>query len=445
MEFDYLAELTNLESEKIVLGSIFLEPGLLKDCYLVPQNFGVAKHQTLFEIFKEMEQKEIPIDLGSVYEVAGDNRLARIGGVGTLAELADFSASNFSYHQGIVLERFKKRKVREHGIHLMQNAGSADPYQLARETKEMFSSLEGIGSGIEVEEGTQIQDVLIQTHEFMDKDHGQIAGATTGYRDLDNILSGMKRQDLIIVGARPSVGKTAFAVNVGINYTSSEPTELHPEGGPVALFSLEMNNIQIALRMLSNVGNIDGQRMRNPKANFSVDDWNRTMRATAHLSHKPFYLFDKPGADMLYIRNKLRWMRDKFPGQHVVVIIDYLQLITGDPKLKGNRQQEVSDISKGLKTFAREFDMTIIALSQLSRKVEERADKRPMLSDLRESGSLEQDADVIAFLYRDDYYNAESEAQNIIEINVAKQRNGPVGTVSLAFVKEYSKFVNIGK
>lgn len=446
-EFDFSTDafMTNVESEKVVLGSIFAKPELLKDCVLTPKNFGVSKHQTLFEVFLEMDQQGIPIDIGSVFEVAGTNRLALMGGVGALTELANFNASNFPYHQAVIFEHFRNREMREIGIYITQNAGSIEPSELLREANERYGRLEEIGGGTEDYEQARIKNILLRTNETMQQVRGEFAGATTGYRDLDKLLSGMRKQDLIIVGARPSVGKTAFGVNVGIHYASSEPTKLQPEGGPVVVFSLEMDEEKLSLRMLSNVGNIDGQRIQNAQANFVGDDWVRNMRATGILSDKPFYIFDKPGADMGYIRNKLRWMRKRFPGQHVVAIIDYLQLITGDPKNKGNRQQEVSDISKGLKNFAREFDMTVIALSQLSRSVEQRADKRPMLSDLRESGSLEQDADVIALLYREDYYDKDTEVQNMIEINIAKQRNGPVGTVSLAFVKEYSKFVNIAE
>lgn len=446
-EFNFAQEayLTNVESEKVVLGSIFAEPELLKDCTLVANNFGVSKHQVLFEVFKEMEQKEIPIDIGSVFEVAGSTRLALMGGLGALTDLAGFKASNFQYHQGVVFDHYRNREIREIGLYIAQSSGNVDGSSLVREALEKFSALEESGGGADDGKKSYIKEILLRANAKMEIDQGKIAGATTGYRDLDKVLSGMRRQDLIIVGARPSVGKTAFAVNVGINYASSEPTELQPKGGPVALFSLEMGDEDLALRMLSNVGGIDGQRIQNAFAEFVADDWNRSMKATAHLSDKPFHIFDKPGADIGYIRKQLRWMQKIYPGQHVVAIIDYLQLITGDPKHKGNRQQEVSDISKALKHLAREFKMTVIALSQLSRKVEDRANKRPMLSDLRESGSLEQDADVIAFLYREDYQNADSEVQNVIEINVAKQRNGPVGTVSLLFVKENSKFVNIAQ
>lgn len=446
-EFDFSAEafLSNPESEKVVLGSILLEPELLKDCYLEPEHFGVPKHKVMFEVFKDMERKNIPLDVVSVPEVAGKNRMVLMGGLGSIVELATslFTATNFSYHQENVFDYYKTRSIYEMGKYLMQNAPNMTSEEALTYTRERVAKLEDGGDETEQEE-TLAENIAARTFENMQKNNGKIAGATTGYRDLDKILSGMRRQDLIIVGARPSVGKTAFAVNVGINYATSEPTMLQPKGGVVALFSLEMSDESLMLRMFSNLGGIDAQRIRNPMEDFLGDDWNRTVSAITQISGKALHIFDKPGADMGYIRKNLRWLQKKYPGQHVVVVIDYLQLITGDTRKRENRQQEVSDISKNLKTLARELDMTIIALSQLSRKVEERADKRPMLSDLRESGSIEQDADVIAFLYREDYYDKETEAQNIIEIDIAKQRNGPIGTVSLAFVKENSKFVNIG-
>ncbi len=448
-EFDFSAEafLSNPDSEKVVLGSILLEPELLKDCYLAPEQFGVPKHQVMFEVFKSMEEKGIPLDIVSVPEVAGSNRMFLMGGLASLMELATsvFTTTNFSYHQENVSDYYKKRKGYEIGRYLMQNAPNMTSEEMANYTAEAFDKLEDGGGETEEQESSLAENIAARTFENMQKNNGKIAGATTGYRDLDKILSGMRKQDLIIVGARPSVGKTAFAVNVGINFATSEPTALQPKGGVVALFSLEMSDESLMLRMFSNMGNIDAQRIRNPMEDFLSDDWNRTVNAITQLSGKAFHIFDKPGADMVYIRKTLRWIRKKYQGQHVVVVIDYLQLIAGDTRKKENRQQEVSDISKGLKTLARELDMTIVALSQLSRKVEDRADKRPMLSDLRESGSIEQDADVIALLYREDYYDKETDNQNIIEIDIAKQRNGPTGTVSLAFVKENSKFVNIAQ
>jgi replicative DNA helicase len=332
---------------------------------------------------------------------------------------------------------YKQRKI----VEALQKALS-DAVEHESETvvEDLMDNLSRIEEQTFDDDDGHISKVLLKTAEWMETDHGEISGAPTGFSDLDKLTSGLQRQDLVIVGGRPSMGKTAFSVGACLNYAEDK---VH--GGPVAMFSLEMRNHALALRMISNVAHIEGQSMFNPINSFTDEEWSRSTNAFGQLGNLRMHMFDDPGINIAFIRNKLRLMQRLYPGQHVVVMIDYLQLIQGDPKHKGNRTQEISDISRSLKRLAREMDMTIIALAQLSRGVESRQDKRPMLSDLRESGQLEQDADVIAFLYRDDYYDKESESKNLVEIIVAKQRNGPVGTVSLAFVKEFSKFVNIAK
>lgn len=246
------------------------------------------------------------------------------------------------------------------------------------------------------------------------------------------MTAGFQRNDLIIVGARPSVGKTAFALNIAQNVATKT-------GENVAIFSLEMGAEQLVMRMLCAEGNIDAQRLRT--GSLTDEDWGKLTMAMGSLSNAGIYIDDTPGVRVQDIRSKCRRLKQ----EHGIgmILIDYLQLILGSGRSGENRQQEVSEISRSLKQLARELEVPVIALSQLSRGVEQRQDKRPMMSDIRESGSIEQDADIVAFLYRDDYYDKESENKNIIEIIIAKQRNGPTGTVSLAFVKEYNKFVNL--
>lgn len=261
---------------------------------------------------------------------------------------------------------------------------------------------------------------------------GEITGIPTGFSELDRMTAGFQRNDLIIVAARPSVGKTAFALNIAQNVATKTDEN-------VAIFSLEMGAEQLVMRMLCAEGNIDAQNLRT--GNLTPDDWGKLTMAMGSLSNAGIYIDDTPGIRVSDIRAKCRRLKqEKGLG---LIIIDYLQLIQGSGRNRENRQQEVSEISRSLKALARELEVPVIALSQLSRSVEQRQDKRPMMSDIRESGSIEQDADIVAFLYRDDYYNTESENKNIIEIIIAKQRNGPVGTVQLAFVKEYNKFVNL--
>lgn len=282
-----------------------------------------------------------------------------------------------------------------------------------------------------------IRDVLMEVFEkveFLSQNKGGTTGIASGFRDLDKMTSGFQRSDLIIVAARPSVGKTAFALNIAQNVGVREKET-------VAIFSLEMGASQLVQRMICAEANVDATRLRT--GFLEPDDWEKMTMAIGSLSEANIYIDDSPSVTVSDIRAKCRRLK-KERGLGMI-LIDYLQLIHGRSKNGENRQQEVSEISRTLKQIARELEVPVIALSQLSRGVEQRQDKRPMMSDLRESGSIEQDADIVAFLYRDDYYNQESEKKNIIEIIIAKQRNGPVGTVELAFLKNYNKFVSLDR
>lgn len=429
--------LSKRESEQIVLGAILLENDLINDCKLVSVNFYEKKHQELYTVMKELDEKGLPIEPTSIFEHVGKGKEKRVGGLSYIMELLNtaFTTSSFGYHQDLIIEYYKKRKVVEIMQKAVHNVWDLDADETMRNVVESVSQLEE--QDVDEDDG-HISKILVETYEWMIKDHGGISGAPTGFFELDNLTNGWQRQDLVIIGGRPSMGKTALCVQALMNYAENKG-----KGGPSAIFSLEMQNRALALRMISNVGHIDGKIMKNPAEFFKPEDWKKSTNAFGQLGNLPLHLFDKAGVNMAYIREKLRMMKRLYPGQHIVVMIDYLQLIQGDPKYKGNRTQEISEISRSLKRLARELDLTIIALSQLSRNVESRQDKRPMLSDLRESGQLEQDADVIAFLYRDDYYDKETDMQNILEVIVAKQRNGPIGVANLAFVKEFSKFVNI--
>jgi replicative DNA helicase len=282
-----------------------------------------------------------------------------------------------------------------------------------------------------------IRDVLMEVFdrvEFLSQHKGGTTGIASGFRDLDKMTSGFQRSDLIIVAARPSVGKTAFALNIAQNAgVRGKET--------IAIFSLEMGASQLVQRMICAEANVDANRMRT--GYLEGDDWEKLTMAIGALSEAKIYIDDSPGITVAEIRAKCRRLKkEKGLG---MILIDYLQLIAGRSKGGDNRQQEVSEISRTLKQIARELQVPVIALSQLSRGVEQRQDKRPMMSDLRESGSIEQDADIVAFLYRDDYYNKESEKEGVIEIIIAKQRNGPVGTVELAFLKNFNKFVSLDR
>lgn len=271
---------------------------------------------------------------------------------------------------------------------------------------------------------------------FLDceQDTGDIVGIPSGFTYLDRLTGGFQESDLIIIGARPSMGKTVFALNMAL-YAAIQDVSV--------IFSLEMSKKQLVKRMTGYTGRIDSFKMKNPKKEFQDKDWEQFSDALGMLSKVNLHIFDRAGMDIAYIWSKVRKLRREYGAKRILVVIDYLQLIQGDPKYKQNRQAEISEISRALKTMARELNVVVIALSQLSRGVEMRQNKRPILSDLRESGQIEQDADLISFLYRDDYYTKNSPQKNRMEVILAKHRNGPTGSVELGFLKQYGQFVNL--
>lgn len=368
-------------------------------------------------------------------ELAATEQLENIGGVSYLMELANAvpTAANVEYYARIVEEKSLLRRLIRTATEIAQEGYSREDEveSLLSEAEKKIMEVSGrksAGSFI------SIKDVLVEAYDNIEKlanRQGDITGIPTGFTELDRMTAGFQRNDLIIVAARPSVGKTAFALNIAQN-VATKTDEV------VAIFSLEMGAEQLVMRMLSSEGNINAQNLRT--GDLSDEDWKKLTMAMGSLSNAQIYIDDTPGIRIAEMRAKCRRLKqERGLG---MILIDYLQLIQGDGKAD-NRQQEVSEISRSLKALARELEVPVIALSQLSRSVEQRQDKRPMMSDIRESGSIEQDADIVAFLYRDDYYDKETENKNIIEIIIAKQRNGPVGTVQLAFAKEYSKFVNL--
>lgn len=433
--------LQNVEAEQAVLGAILLG----KDAFdtvsvlLVGDEYAVPSHRKIYSAMSELNDEGMPIDmitLSACLQQRGE--LEAAGGVSYLSELVSSvpTAADVDYYANIVSNRFMQRMAVTESHRITEQAKrSTDPAAI-------FAAMQEAGAALQerTKKGSdfrQIKDVAIETFEGIEyrstKKHQGVTGIPSGFRDLDNLTSGFQRSDLIIVGARPSVGKTAFALNIAQNVGMREKET-------VAIFSLEMGATQLVQRMISAEANIDASKLRT--GFLDGDDWEKLTMSIGALSEAPIYIDDTPGIRATEIRAKCRRLKkEKGLG---LILIDYLQLMSGH-KRGENRQQEVSEISRTLKLIARELDVTVIALSQLSRGVEQRQDKRPMMSDLRESGAIEQDADLVAFLYRDDYYNAESEKKNIIEIIIAKHRNGPVGTVELAFLKNYNKFMSLDR
>lgn len=429
----------NIEAEQAVLGAIFLRPEAisLASERLMPEDFYRAAHLRIFDVMLALSEKNEPIDLVTVTSELQDRRLLEeIGGVAYLSDLANSSptAANIEYYSRIVEEKSILRRLIRTATDIVSDGYTREEEVdtiLDEAEKSILDVSQRRNSGAFI----SIKDVLVQTYdniEMLQNRKGEVTGIPSGFVELDRMTAGFQRNDFIIVAARPSVGKTAFALNI------AQSIATHTDEN-VAIFSLEMGAQQLVMRMLCSEGNIDAQRLRTGR--LTEEDWQKLTMAMGSLSGAGIYIDDTPGVRVGEIRAKCRRLKqEKGLG---VVLIDYLQLIQGNGRSRENRQQEVSEISRTLKGLARELEVPVIALSQLSRGVESRQDKRPIMSDIRESGSIEQDADIVAFLYRDDYYDKESEDQNMIEIIIAKQRNGPVGTVELAFIKEYNKFVNL--
>ncbi|WP_339322814.1 replicative DNA helicase [Paenibacillus sp. FSL W8-0194] len=429
----------NLEAEQAVLGAILLQSEAMITAMerVQPEDFYDASHQLIYEAMIQLGEENQPIDLVTLTSRLQDKgQLEDVGGVSYLAKLAHAvpTAANVEYYAQIIEEKSMLRRLIRTATQIVSEgySGGEDVAGMLSDAERRILEISNrrTGSGF-----VAIRDVLMEVFdrvEVLNQQGGTTTGIPTGFVDLDKMTNGFQRSDLIIVAARPSVGKTAFALNIAQNVAVRAKET-------VAIFSLEMSAPQLVNRMICAEANLDANLMRT--GDFKTDeDWAKLTMGIASLAEAEIYIDDTPGITVADIRSKCRRLKkEKGLG---MIVIDYLQLIQGRGKPGENRQQEVSEISRTLKQIARELSVPVIALSQLSRGVEQRQDKRPMMSDLRESGSIEQDADIVAFLYRDDYYNQETEKKNIIEIIIAKQRNGPVGTVELVFLKNFNKFVN---
>lgn len=431
----------NTEAEQAILGAILLEKEALITVSerITPEDFYRPSHQKIYQTMLDLGEKGEPVDLITVTAELQDQRLLEeVGGVSYLSDLAAAvpTAANVDYYAQIVGEKSMLRRL----IRVATQIASTG-YSASEEVSELIDDAEKKILELSQRRSSgafiPIKDVLMETFErieFLFNNRGKMTtGIPSGYVDLDRMTSGFQKSDLIILAARPSVGKTAFALNVAQNVAIRA-------NETVAIFSLEMSAVQLVQRMICAEANIDAHRLRTGM--LEDEDWEKLTMGISALSQSQIYIDDTPGVTVTDIRSKCR--RLKAERGLGMILIDYMQLIQGRGR-GDNRQQEISEISRTLKMIARELEVPVIALSQLSRAVEQRQDKRPMMSDLRESGSIEQDADIVAFLYRDDYYNPETEKKNIIEILIAKQRNGPTGKVELVFLKNFNKFVNLDR
>ena len=437
----------NIDAEEAILGAILVNPACMNKVveHLRPESFYKPAHRYVYEAMLHLYNGEDKIDIVSVSDVLNINqKLELVGGRAFINDLSykTITTTNVEYYAKIVQEKAIKRSLINAGSEIVSSGYDLNPIEESLELAEKL--IFDIASQKASKSLAPIKDLVYDTYAKIEERYnnkGQLTGAATGFYDLDSMMNGLQKSDLIILAARPAMGKTAFALNIAQNVALRANV-------PVAIFSLEMSKDQLVQRLLCSEAEVDTQRLKT--GNMQAKDWEKLALAMSNFteSKSTIYIDDTAGCTITDIRAKCRRlaMAEKNLG---LIVIDYLQLIEGTGR--EDRMQQISSISRGLKILAKELNVPIIALSQLSRAVESRTDKRPMLSDLRESGSIEQDADIVMFIYRDEYYknanDEEEEAEKAAnkgeaEIIIAKHRNGPVGTVKLLFQESITKFKN---
>ena len=439
----------NIEAEQAVLGAMLIDKEAIAKAteVLSADDFYREAHRVIFSAMLELYNKNEAVDMVTVTEILKrDNKLEDIGGIAYITSLANvvLTAANVKYHAEIVAEKSVLRQLVRVSTEI-----AAMGYEANEDVGTLLDTAESrileISNRKKKNDFTAINDILmdsVQSIESLLQNKGGLTGLPAGFADLDKLTSGLHPSDFIILAARPSMGKTALALNIVQNVALRAHKVIGGEPRSVAFFSLEMSKEQLVNRMLCAEAGIDSQRLR--VGEMRDEDWTHLWDACDTMSRAKIYIDDTAGITAMDMRRRARRLK----AEHGLdlIVVDYLQLMQGSGKRNnsGDRQQEVSEISRSLKALARELDVPVLALSQLSRSVESRQVKRPMLSDLRESGSLEQDADIVAFLYREDYYNPETENKHT-ELIIAKHRNGPVDTVNLFFQKQFTKFVGFTK
>ena len=432
----------NLDAEINVLGCAFLtkyaEDKICEE--LDTDMFYSEANKRIFSAIKTLHQNKIPLDSATVKnEIDKKGSINAIGGIEYLSEVIDsvISAANVDYYIDIVRDKALRRKLIDVTNNIITNS-----YNEEEDTNDLIDDAEkrifSVTKARKAGEFKSIGEVIRSTQEQLErlaKNQNDITGIPSGFYDLDKLTSGFHENELIIIAARPAMGKTAFGLNLAVNAAKTTDKA-------VAIFNMEMSAEQLAMRMISAAGGIEQNKLRTGR--LEHNDWKKVNEAMSELGETNLYIEDSSGMTISEIRAKCRRLATSEKGL-AMIVIDYLQLISGSARYEGNRQQEVSEISRSLKTMAMELQVPVIALAQLSRSVELRENKRPIMSDLRESGSIEQDADIVAFLYRDDYYNktaAENTDVSVTELIIGKHRSGGTGTIELLFERSMSNFRN---
>lgn len=432
----------NLDAEKSLLGAILIDDEVLADAseHVTPKDFYDKRHSTVFEAMMRLYEKHKPVDLLTLTEeLRKKDRLDTVGGSGYLTELTTYvptAAHAEAYAEMVAQKAVRRRLIKASGdiSELGYDEETTTQELLERAEAELFS----VSDQSLKQDLVSLESILTESFDRMEELHrnkGELRGIRTGYRDLDTMTAGLQRSDLIVLAARPAMGKTTLVTNLAYNVATVARQ-------PVLFFSLEMSKEQLVDRMLADASGVDAWNIRT--GNLSDDDFSKLSEAMGEMAEAPIYIDDTPGLSVLEMRTKARRAAHEHPLG--LIIVDYLQLMqAANSRSDGNRVQEVSEISRGLKLIARELNVPVIALSQLSRSVESRSPQVPQLADLRESGSIEQDADIVMFIYREAYYNPETERENITDLIIAKHRNGPVGKVELYFHPERLRFMSLDK
>ncbi|MBR2290671.1 MAG: replicative DNA helicase [Clostridia bacterium] len=429
----------DIEAEQAVLGSMLVDKDAVIAGLEVLREYDFYREddRAVFEAISSLYSKSEPVDLITVKkELTENGKFERIGGMDYLASLPGKvpTTTNVDRYIKIVEEQSMRRRLIQTSNELI-----ALGYDDTEETEGIIDLAEKrvmeLSQNTANSDYSSIKDVLVSTFDELEKlfnQKGKISGITTGFSGIDRMTSGLHNSDLLIIAARPAMGKSAFAINIATNAAKS--------GVPTAIFNLEMSKEQVANRILASEAMVDSNKLRTGQ--LDDNDWMKLASASGIVSEAPIYIVDTPGISIMEIRTKCRKLKmEKNLG---LVVIDYLQLVTASGRKNASREQEISEISRSLKILAKELNIPVIALSQLSRSAEKRQDdKRPMLSDLRESGAIEQDADIVMFIYREDYYNPDTPEKNVAEIIFAKHRGGSTGTVKLSWLGNYTKFLDI--
>lgn len=441
---DIKEEPKNLEAEMCVLGCAYMSSSALeKVCdELSSDMFYDKRNSVIYDALSELKKRNEKIDSTILKnEIEKNTPINSVGGVEYLSDVIDsvVSASNIDSYIKIVREKALRRKLITVCEDIEKNARveDQDTNDLIESAEKKLFTVTKARKAREFRTSREVLKSAISQLETLSKNDSDVTGVPTGFYDFDKLTSGLHPNELIIIAARPAMGKTAFALNIAVNAALAT-------NKAVAIFNLEMGAEQLMFRMLSAASSVEGNKLKTGK--LSHDDWKKINEATSELGDAPIFIEDTPGITIGEIRAKCRRLASA--GNLGLIVIDYLQLISGGPGYGNNRQQEVSDISRSLKTMAMELGVPVIALAQLSRNVEGRENKRPIMSDLRESGSIEQDADIVSFLYRDDYYTKQvdnPDGVSISELIIGKHRNGATGTIELLFEKNISNFRNYVK